>query len=496
MSRFAIENADFRLFVVLWNQLMRLQTPAIHLRMSEWLEENWRRKNTQILLMAFRASGKSTIVGLFAAWLLYRDTDLRIMVLAADSTLARKMVRQVKKIIERHPLTSNLKPADPDQWAASRFTVNRMMQLRDPSMLARGITSNITGSRADIVIADDVEVPKTCDTDEKRRALRERLMEIDYILTPGGTQLYVGTPHTYSSIYADAPRTEMGEEREFLNGFKRFFLPVLNAEGESAWPEKYSVAELDRIKLHTGPNKFASQMMLKPVNIAEGRLNPDDLRFYSSELDYTKELQALFLNDRKMVGASAWWDPAFGSEKGDRSVFAVVFSDEIGNFYLHRILYIKNPKHKNKDDDEAAWQCRQIANAAYENYLPSLCVENNGIGQFLPQILRNEIAKARAQCTVVEVSNRRPKDIRILEAFDAALAARRLYVHESVTRTPFMTEMREWRPGARGFDDGLDAVAGAISRQPVRLPRLFGAGSFHTWMGGAKTHRAETDFEV
>ncbi len=128
-------------------------------------------------------------------------------------------------------------------------------------------------------------------------------------------------------------------------------------------------------------------------------------------------------------------------------------------------------------------------------YLPSVTVETNGIGKFLPSILRNEIAKAKAPCAVKEFSNTRPKDLRILEAFDAVLAARRLYVHRSVCDTRFLMEMREWRPGGKGRDDALDAVAGALAQQPVRLPRLYAKGG-HTWTKGAKSHRAGTEFEV
>jgi hypothetical protein len=496
MSSYAINEADFELFLVLWNQKMGQATPAIHRAMAEWFEWNWRKKITRQLLIAFRSSGKSTLAGLFAAWLLYRNPDLRILVLAADSILARKMVRQVKKIIEKHPLTSHLVPHKPDQWAGSRFTVKRMMQLRDPSMLARGITSNITGSRADVVICDDVEVPNTCDTAEKRGALRDRLREIDYILTPGGTQIYIGTPHNYYSIYADKPRMEIGEERAFLKDFKRLEIPVLNECGDSAWPEKYTAYDLDRMKIHTGPNKFASQMMLQPINIAEGRLDPALLNIYESELDYTRELQSLFLGQMKLESASAWWDPSFASGQGDRSVLAIVFADGVGNLYLHRLVYLGRDAHeKAGETDEATRQCKQIVNAAKENYLPAVTVEINGIGRFLPGMLRNELARAHVPCTVKEITSTRPKEIRILESFDAVLAARRLYVHRSVLQTPFMMEIQEWRPGTRVYDDGLDAVAGAISQQPIRLPRLQNAGR-HSWMKGGGRHKAVTDFNV
>ncbi len=493
-TKFDITTADFKLFVVLWNQRMNLTTPQIHLKMADWLEWNWSKGNTRLLLMAFRSAGKSTIVGLFAAWLLYRQADLRILVLAADFSLAKKMVRNVKRIIERHPLTTKLKPEKAEQWASDRFTVKRMFESRDPSMMAKGITSNITGSRADIVICDDVEVPNTCDSAEKRRELRERLGEMEYVLVPGGMQLYVGTPHNYHTIYADEPRKELGEEKPFLPGFERMKLPVLDKHGESAWIERYSEDDIARMKRSAGPNKFASQMMLEPVNIAEGRLNPKLLQVYDHELDYTKELQTLFIGQTKLVSASAFWDPAFGSAKGDNSVMAVLFADAEGSFYLHHIAYIEN--EQSSEVDEATQQCMRVAQIAKTHYLPSMSVEINGIGKFLPNILRNELSKAKAPCRVQEISQTRNKDLRILEAFDAVLAAKRLYVHRSVLQTPFMTEMQEWRPGSsKSPDDGLDAVAGALAQQPDRLPRLYGKGG-HIWMKNTHSHKAGTDFKV
>ncbi|MEZ5814998.1 MAG: phage terminase large subunit [Alphaproteobacteria bacterium] len=508
-TKFDITTADFPLFIVIWNQRMNLTTPQIHLKMARWLERAWIKGDTRLLLMAFRSAGKSTITGLFAAWLLYRNPDLRILVLAADFSLAKKMVRNVKRIIERHPLTDRMKPQTADQWASDRFTVKRMIELRDPSVLAKGITANITGSRADIVICDDVEVPNTCDTIEKRRELRERLGEMEYVLVPGGTQLYVGTPHNYHTIYADVPRKEFGEEQEFLAGFKRLKLPVLDENGESAWIERYSEADIARMKRAAGPNKFASQMMLRPVNIAEGRLNPELLQIYEHDLDYAKELNALFLSSHsplagegrgeggrciKLVSASAFWDPAFGSAKGDNSVMAVLFADAKGNFYLHHIAYIQNEEISKTD--EATAQCQIVAQIAREHYLPSLSVEINGIGKFLPNILRNELARAKAPTRVQEISQTRAKDLRILEAFDAILAARRLYVHRRVLQTPFMMEMREWRPGAnKGHDDGLDAVAGALAQQPDRLARIYAQGG-HGWTKTAHSHTAKSDFKV
>ena len=96
---------DFDVFVTIWNQHQGLETPGLHVTIARWLTERWRAGDRELLMLAFRNAGKSTLVGLFSAWLLANNANLRILVLAADFGLARKMVRNVKRIIERHPLT-------------------------------------------------------------------------------------------------------------------------------------------------------------------------------------------------------------------------------------------------------------------------------------------------------------------------------------------------------------------------------------------------------
>ncbi|MDR0727234.1 MAG: hypothetical protein LBF37_04200 [Rickettsiales bacterium] len=56
--------------------------------------------------------------------------------------------------------------------------------------------------RADLIICDDVEVPNTSNTSGKRdENLRNRLRELDFILSPNGAMIYIGTPHTMDTIY-------------------------------------------------------------------------------------------------------------------------------------------------------------------------------------------------------------------------------------------------------------------------------------------------------
>ncbi len=486
------QEPPFDLFLSLWNRIQGHKTPTIHLRIANWLEARWTRGEKRVLLQAFRASGKSSLAGLFLAWLLTRDPDLRVLILSAESSLALKMARHIRTIIEKHPLTVQLVPPRTSEWASNKFTIQRSKKWRDPSVWSAGLFGNITGARADVIVCDDVEVPNTCETAEARATLRTRLAETEFILNPGGTMVYIGTPHCYETIYSDTARTEMGEEDVFLKEYDRLTIPLLDAQNESAWPERFSRDAIDLQKKQVGPIKFAAQMMLEPVNILESRLDVSLLRAYDDPLT-AKEVQGQFylsIAGRKIVSCGAWWDPAFGAAKGDSSVFAIVFDDDEGNRYLHYVGYIK----PSGNEDEATAQCRIVAHMARRFYVPSIAVETNGIGKFLPAILRNVLSQEKVSCGVVEMTSTRAKETRILEGFDAVMAAQALHVHEGVYQTPFIREMREWRPGLKNAkDDGLDAAAGALSLKPVRLPRQYHAGRA-SWQG--RQQQARTDFPL
>ncbi len=462
---------SFPVFVALWNRHQSLGTPDVHFRIAHFLGESWRLGHERLLLMAFRACGKSTLVGLFCVWLLLRDPSLRILVLSADIALAQKMVRHTRRILEPHPLTRHLKPERPDQWGADRFTVRRAAELRDPSMLAKGITSNLTGTRADVIICDDVEVPQTSDSEEKRRMLRERLKETEFILTPEGTQLLVGTPHSSGSIYREE-HDAVDEEGVFLADYRRLVVPVLNELGESVWPERFSPARIGELKRRNGPAHFQSQMLCQCVAFKDGYFNPDHIPVYDFDIEMREVHGRLVrtLDDYKILSVEAYWDPAFGQDGRDRSVVAVVLGDSEGGYWLHRLTVLRTSSRSG--EDEASQQCRQVVELVRELSLPSVVLETNGLGQFLPGILRREIADAGLSCAVRPVHNHQSKASRILDALDAVLAARALRMHRLVKQTPFVRELASWSgPASKGHDDCLDAVAGALALHPARVFR-------------------------
>lgn len=493
------DKVGFFEFVYVWFRLQGLKLPRHQKIMTRWLSDVYTgSRKRRALLMAFRNSGKSTIVGLYCGWLLYCSRSLRILVLAADYALAKKMVRNVKRIIEQHPLTKGLKPARLDQWASDQFTVNRELELRDPSVLAKGIGANITGLRADVIICDDVEIPKNCDTSLKRQDLREKLSELDYILTPDGLQLYIGTPHSFYTIYQTEPDDKKTEIQPFLLGFDKLELPILLPSGKSAWPERFSEEKIASIRSRSGENKFLSQMMLQPVNIATGLLDASRLVPYDDELRLVSSNRRdyLYLGKRKMLSASCWWDPSFAAEKGDNSVIACVFSDEEGHYWLHDLEYIR--VSASPSDNVASLQIAKVTDFLERNFLPSVHVEANGIGKFLPGMLRQALAERRLRIAVLENYSSEAKTERILKAFEVLLAARALHVRQTIWQTPFIEEMREFSLSSKGHDDALDAVSGCLLSEPVRLGSLPLSGAFRrvVWQGKSSQYAAKTGFEI
>ncbi len=487
----------FSHFLLCWNLQQGRGTPDVHRRMAEWLDRRWAHGDRRLLLMVFRDAGKSTIVGLFCAWLLGQDPNLRLLVLSAEAGLATKMTRNVRRVIERNPLTRHLLPKRREEWASDQLTIQRDATHRDPSLLARGIGANITGCRADIVICDDVEVPNTANTHQKRLDLRERLREVGFVLVPDGRQLYIGTPHSYYSIYANEARPEMDEQMPFLAGYRRFNLPLLDPALQGNWPDRFAPAEVGQLQLTSGPARFRSQMILTPSHNREVRLDPDRLVRYDAPLALHEANGApiLTIDGRRMVGAACWWDPALARPKGgDASVVAAVFTDDSGGYWLHGIRYLRVDSARLGDMDLATQLCRQVIAFLREQEQPAITIETNGLGRFLPSLLRRELDAQRLDLAIVERVSTTSKERRILDAFDPLLAAGALRAHASVWETPFIREMREWLPGGRGADDGLDAVSGCILAQPIRLGARQPSPGRRDWRHRANL-QARTGFE-
>ena len=118
-----------------------------------------------------------------------------------------------------------------------------------------------------------------------------------------------------------------------------------------------------------------------------------------------------------------------------------------------------------------------------------ISIETNGIGIGVPEIMRDCATRRGITIYVNRIQNHKPKSERILNAIEPVLTTGRLHAHTRVRNTPLIAEMLGWTPvGAPGIhDDGLDAVAGAITDTPIPV-RARGAT--------IQTFYAKTNFKI
>lgn len=159
-------------------------------------------------VIAFRSVGKTHLVtASIACWYLLRDPDTKILIVSKSKIPhARDTVRLIREWIGNVPFLRHLDPGVNTSVVATdqtfQFDVNGSKDSRTPSVIAQGIEGQITGSRAHLVLADDVETPENTETLDAREKLEKKVKEFKSIATYGKKEIiYVGTFHHEESLY-------------------------------------------------------------------------------------------------------------------------------------------------------------------------------------------------------------------------------------------------------------------------------------------------------
>ena len=196
----ALLQQDFKLFLqALWHELHLPSPTRAQYAIADYLQHGPKRLQIQ----AFRGVGKSWITGAFVLWTLFNDPERKIMIISASKERADNMSIFLQKLIIETPWLNFLRPkSDDSRWSRISFDVNCSPH-QAPSVKSVGITGQLTGSRADLMILDDVEVPGNSMTELMREKLLQLCTEAESILTPKSDSriMYLGTPQTTFTIY-------------------------------------------------------------------------------------------------------------------------------------------------------------------------------------------------------------------------------------------------------------------------------------------------------
>ena len=162
-----------------------------------------------IMVQAQRSQAKSTIIAIYGVWKLIHNTKTRVLIISAGSDVAMEIANWAIQIIMSWDILACLRPdrTHGDRSSTKAFDIHWQLKYteKSPSIACIGVTANMQGRRADVLIADDIESSKNGLTETQRAKLVELTKDFPSICAEGRI-IYAGTPQSIDSIYNDLPQ--------------------------------------------------------------------------------------------------------------------------------------------------------------------------------------------------------------------------------------------------------------------------------------------------
>ncbi|NCT81899.1 MAG: phage terminase large subunit [Comamonadaceae bacterium] len=504
---------------VVWKHLGLPDPTPVQYDIAHFLQHGPKRA----IIEAFRGVGKSWITSAFVVWHLLRDPNLKIMVVSASKDRADAFSTFVKRLIHELPMCAHLKARPGQRDSSLSFDVGPARPDHSPSVKSVGITGQLTGSRADIIIPDDVEVVGNSMTQLMRDRLASLVQEFDAILKPLPTSriVYLGTPQTEMTLYSALeqrgyimrvwPARYPGPTQAARYGERLapMILEMLagdpslgtacSGRGAPSDPKRFDDLDLVEREASYGRSGFAMQFMLDPSfsDADKFPLKLSDLMVLDCDLKMgpIKAVWAsspeLVRNDLPTVGLAGdrLHRPMWLSKENYVPYTGVVMaidpagrgSDELGyaivamlNGYLF-VMRAKGLKGGYSDEN-----LQKLADEAKRYGVNQIIVESNfGDGMFTkllsPFLLRTH------PCAIEEIHSSVQKERRIIDTLEPVMNQHRLIVDSKVISDDFenyngyseelkaryqlfyqLTRITREK-GALAKDDRLDALAMAVA---------------------------------
>ena len=447
--------------------------------------------NTDMQLQAGRGAGKSVLTSILASWFLLRDPNCTIMVLSATAQKAVEFISMTRRILDLVPYCQHLAPGEHMTDNAFAFNCGvRTKAGQDSSVFARGITSQITGSHADIVISDDIEIEGNSDTQVQREKLLNRLHELEQIRNPGGRVIMLGTPQTRDSIYNQLAKgypqikfpaviPDPTIESQSLNVAE--WIKELSGEpGETTQPERFSDELLAERKAKIGPAKFDLHYRLDcsladvdkyPLRLSDLLVIDVDPELFPEKIvwanaDPYKQIPSfgisgdmvykpMYIGGEYMpyTETAVFVDP---SGRGRDETGLCVASMVNGYIIIHELLGLEGGY------DEPTLE--KIAKFALQYNAKTIHVESNFGDGTVAALLRPVVGRIAGQVAVIDYRVTGQKEARMIDNIEPVMAAHRLVVDRRVIRVEEnqlqLTRLTTSR-GSLKRDDRVDVLSAA-----------------------------------
>ena len=462
MDTLELLRGDFKLFLqALWAQLDLPSPTRAQYAIADYLQHGPKRLQIQ----AFRGVGKSWITGAFVLWTLFNDAEKKIMIISASKERADNMSIFLQKLIIETPWLSHLQPkSDDSRWSRISFDVNCSPH-QAPSVKSVGITGQLTGSRADLMILDDIEVPGNSMTEMMREKLLQLCTEAESILTPKDDSriMYLGTPQTVFTIYRKLaernyrPLVWPARFPRALSNYEGLLAPQLQEDidgGAEKWsvtdPDRFNDEDLIEREAAMGRSNFMLQFMLdtslsdaekfplKMSDLIVTSVNPttapDSIVWCSDPRNVIKELPTVglpgdyFYSPMQLQGD---WDSyqeticsVDPSGRGTDETAAAYISQRNGFLYLHEMRAYRDGYSDNTLLD--------ILKGCRKFNVTKLVVETNFGDGLVAELFKKHLVQTKQSIDVEEVRATVRKEQRIIDSLEPVLNQHRLVVDRSV----------------------------------------------------------------
>ena len=504
---------NFKNFLYLCWKFLNLPEPTpIQYDIADYLQSNERR----LVIEAFRGVGKSWITSAFVCHQLLLNPQRNILVVSASKNRADDFSTFTQRLINEMPILQHLIPRDDQRHSKISFDVAPALASHAPSVKSMGITGQLTGSRADLIIADDVESANNSQTQLMRDRLSETVKEFDAIIKPDvGRIIFLGTPQTEMSLYNTLEErgfktkiwTALYPTKEQTIGYgsklSKIISNITDKEGKPTDPQRFDDVDLLERLSSYGRSGFNLQFMLDTTMSDSNRypLKLNDLIVASGCTTWDKApAQIQWASGTQQLKGIDPEIPNVGL-KGDYYVAPLHLSDEYAPFegvamsidpagrgedktayavlkMLHGVLYLTDIGALDGGYSDSTLE--ELSSIAKRNKVNNVVIESNFGDGMATALLKPVMAKIHP-CQIEEVRHNIQKEKRIIDTLEPIMNGHRLVVDENTIKEDFklepnhqlfrqLTRITRDR-GALRHDDQIDALAIAANYWVERMDR-------------------------
>jgi len=504
---------NFKNFLYLCWKFLKLPEPTpIQYDIADYIQTKERR----LVVEAFRGVGKSWITSAYVCHQLLLNPQKNILVVSASKSRADDFSTFTQRLVNEMPILQHLIPRDDQRHSKISFDVAPAIASHSPSVKSMGITGQLTGSRADLIIADDVESANNSQTQLMRDRLSETVKEFDAIIKPDvGRIIFLGTPQTEMSLYNTLEErgyktkiwTALYPDKIQTIGYghklSSIIAEVTDQEGKPTDPERFDDVDLMERLSSYGRSGFNLQFMLDTTMSDSNRypLKLNDL-IVASGCSTWKEAPAKIQwasGTEQLKGI----DPEIPNVglKGDYFVAPMYTSPEYAPFegcamsidpagrgedktayavlkMLHGVLYLTDVGALEGGYSDSTLE--ELSSIAKRNKVNYVVIESNFGDGMATALLKPVMAKIHP-CEIEEVRHNIQKEKRIIDTLEPIMNGHRLVVDEQIIKDDFklepnhqlfrqLTRITKDR-GALRHDDQIDALAIAANYWVERMDR-------------------------